>query len=247
MRLAVVADIHGNLPALEAVAADIERRKPDMVINLGDCVSGPLWPKETCELLRSLNWPTVRGNCDRGAARDETSRLSQSDRFAFERLDQTGRDWLLSLPPTIQFSDRILACHGTPDSDTDFLLESIVGGQFALATPAEIKMRLGAVQMPLVLCGHSHIPNCVCIDEGQFVLNPGSVGIPAFEAGIVDGVRVVSESGTPHARYAIVTDRGLHFEVEHHVIAYDHQSAVQRAQEANRPDLAMGLGRGMMR
>ena len=51
MRIAVIADIHGNLPALEAVLADIARRGADRILNLGDCVSGPLWPRETMELL----------------------------------------------------------------------------------------------------------------------------------------------------------------------------------------------------
>ena len=51
MRIAVIADIHGNLPALEAVLADIQRRNVDRTINLGDCVSGPLWPREVCDLL----------------------------------------------------------------------------------------------------------------------------------------------------------------------------------------------------
>ena len=51
VRIAVIADIHGNLPALEAVIADIERRAVDRTINLGDCVSGPMWPREVCELL----------------------------------------------------------------------------------------------------------------------------------------------------------------------------------------------------
>jgi predicted phosphodiesterase len=51
MRIAIIADIHGNLPALEAVLADIEHRTVDRVINLGDCVSGPLWPREVCDRL----------------------------------------------------------------------------------------------------------------------------------------------------------------------------------------------------
>ena len=65
MRIAVIADIHGNLPALEAVLADIERRNVDRTINLGDCVSGPLWPREVCELLMARDDLTIRGNHDR--------------------------------------------------------------------------------------------------------------------------------------------------------------------------------------
>ena len=65
MRIAVVADIHGNVRALRAVMDDIKQVAPDSVVNLGDCVSGPLWPRETAELLIRFDWPTVRGNHDR--------------------------------------------------------------------------------------------------------------------------------------------------------------------------------------
>src|SRR5206468_2220606 len=62
MRIAVIADIHGNLPALEAVLADIQCRGVDRTINLGDCVSGPLWPREVCDLVMALDDLTIRGN-----------------------------------------------------------------------------------------------------------------------------------------------------------------------------------------
>jgi predicted phosphodiesterase len=65
MRLAILADIHGNVLALEAVLTDLEHRRVDEVVNLGDCVSGPLWPRETAQLLMRLDWRTVRGNHDR--------------------------------------------------------------------------------------------------------------------------------------------------------------------------------------
>ena len=65
MRIAVIADIHGNLPALEAVLIDIARRHVDRTINLGDCVSGPLWPREVCDLLMASDDLTIRGNHDR--------------------------------------------------------------------------------------------------------------------------------------------------------------------------------------
>ena len=81
MRIAVIADIHGNILALEAVLADLARRGgADLFINLGDCVSGPLWPRETVERLMSLGWPTVRGNHDRRVrARSARSEMGPSD------------------------------------------------------------------------------------------------------------------------------------------------------------------------
>ena len=65
MRIAFVSDIHGNLTALDAVIADIERRGVDEVVNLGDTVSGPLLPLETAQRLRKLPWLHVAGNHER--------------------------------------------------------------------------------------------------------------------------------------------------------------------------------------
>jgi predicted phosphodiesterase len=65
MRIAVVADIHGNVRALRAVMDDLKQVAPDSVVNLGDCASGPLEAAETIDVLMSLAWTTVRGNHDR--------------------------------------------------------------------------------------------------------------------------------------------------------------------------------------
>ena len=87
MRIAILADIHGNVLALEAVFADLKFRNVDQVVNLGDCVSGPLWPRETAEFLRQLNWPTVRGNHDRWVTDWPPEKHNPSDAFAFQALD----------------------------------------------------------------------------------------------------------------------------------------------------------------
>ena len=101
MRLAVISDIHANLAALEAVLDDIETKSPDAIINLGDCVSGPLWPRETMELLEARGIPSVRGNHDRWLSDRPVERLAASDRFA---LGSLGEDWakkLYELPATM--------------------------------------------------------------------------------------------------------------------------------------------------
>ncbi|MFO0443312.1 MAG: metallophosphoesterase family protein, partial [Betaproteobacteria bacterium] len=67
MRVALVSDIHGNLPALQAVAAAIEAARADLVLNLGDIASGPLWPRETVAWLAGRGWPTIAGNHERQA------------------------------------------------------------------------------------------------------------------------------------------------------------------------------------
>ena len=68
MRIAVLADVHGNSLALEAVLADLGRRGADLLVNLGDCASGPLWPREATERQMALDAVTIRGNCDRAVA-----------------------------------------------------------------------------------------------------------------------------------------------------------------------------------
>src|SRR5215471_4841785 len=111
--IAVVADIHGNLPALERVVDDISRRGIETVINLGDHASGPLWPRETIELLMAQPWTQIAGNCDRAIATPEPSTLGPSDRFAFDRLTSAERAWLDARPST-EMLESVFAFHGTP-------------------------------------------------------------------------------------------------------------------------------------
>jgi predicted phosphodiesterase len=86
MRVAIISDVHGNLPALEAVIKDIRARGADLIVNLGDCVTSPLWPRETFEKLLSLALPTVRGNHDRLLNEASEAQLSQSERYAHSEL-----------------------------------------------------------------------------------------------------------------------------------------------------------------
>ena len=144
MRMAVISDVHGNLPALEAVLADVKYRGADFTVNLGDCVTSPLWPKETFEALQSLALPTVRGNHDRWIEEFSDDKLSFAGRFARKALTAEQRRALHSLPPRIDLGDGILACHGTPNDDSTCLLEeSHDDGRFVPARRDVLKARLG--------------------------------------------------------------------------------------------------------
>lgn len=246
MRLAIVSDIHGNLPALEAVIADINEAKPDLVINLGDCVSGPLWPQETLQLLQSLNWPTIRGNCDREVGETPVEKLGASDRYAFDMLNEVERQWLAALPKKHQVSEQVFACHGTPTDDDTYLLDQVEGKYVVLAARETILKRLGVQTTPLVLCGHSHIPNFIHVAEGRYVLNPGSVGLPAHDAKNNAGNIYYSESHSPHAKYALATVHDAGFDVELRAVDYDTSAAVAKAAEAGRQDWVQGLTYGVM-
>ena len=82
MRIAVVADIHGNVRALRAVMDDLKEIAPDTVVNLGDCVSGPLEAAETADVLISLAWTTIRGNHDRWLLEKSVDEMGSSDKAA---------------------------------------------------------------------------------------------------------------------------------------------------------------------
>ncbi len=121
MRIAVIADIHGNLPALEVVLAGIERRGVDQTINLGDCVSGPLWPREVCDLLMASDHLTIRGNYDRWVSAPNLKPIGASDRYAPSQLDPDHSHWLLQLPAS---ADAAYGIFATPTNDNQYLRDS---------------------------------------------------------------------------------------------------------------------------
>lgn len=234
MRIAVVSDIHGNLPALNAVLADIEARGVDAIVNLGDCVTSPLWPRETYELLEAIGMPTVRGNHDRLLTETPIGEMPRSMRFTHESLTAAQRDALAALPATIELQGGILAMHGTLESDKRYLLHDKVDGRLALASGASVRSRLEGVNAGLVLCGHSHSQHVAAVG-GMLVVNPGSVGVPRYAD---DDDLLVAEAGSPHARYAIATRREARWSIELFALEYDWSVVVERATENGRADFA---------
>jgi predicted phosphodiesterase len=251
MRLAVIADVHGNLPALEAVLADVATRRADRVINLGDCASGPLWPRECVEVLARADMATVRGNHDRwvgtsGEGGGEERPLGASDRYAAAQLDAAQRAWLAALPPLawIDAGPGLLAFHGRPADDNRYLLEDVSDGRLVRASADDIRRRLGGTAAPVVLCGHSHLPGLVRLDGTTLIVNPGSVGCPAYDD--PDAPAHMSEAGSPHARYALLAWSGEGVCVEHIALEYAWGDAARRAERNDRRDWAAALRTGFM-
>jgi putative phosphoesterase len=234
MRIAVLSDIHGNLAALEVVVADFTRRGVDAVVNLGDALSGPLLPLETAHYLMASGWTHLRGNHERQALAEPSPVDDPADIFARDRLDAAARDWIAALPHCRAFDDDVLLCHGTPRQDNECLLETIAPGAPRLATGEEIAERLGAQTCALLLCGHTHIPRAARGPRGELLVNPGSVGQPAWDDELPFYHAV--QNGAPDARYAIVERRHGVWQAELIALPYDHRSMAALARRNGRPD-----------
>ena len=243
MRIAFVSDIHGNLPALQAVVAHIARRGVDRVINLGDSLSGPLLPEETAQFLMAQDWLHLGGNHERQLLDQPVERMSGSDAFTRTRLSAPTLAWIAALPPVHRLDDEVLLCHGSPRSDLEYLLETVRPQGFGLASAAEITERRGDEPARLIACGHSHIPRAVRTADGCLLLNPGSVGRPAFDAS--QPVAYRAETGSPDARYAIAErDPAGVWRAELHAVPYDHTAMARMASQNGFPRWAVQLATG---
>lgn len=243
MRIAVLSDVHGNLEALEAVLADVAAHGPDVTVNLGDLLSGGLWPRETADRLLALDLPTVRGNHERQLLELPPERMSRSDRFAHDALLPHHRDWLASLPATLELPGDVLAFHGTPTDDLTYLLDTVDPDGARPATLPEVLDRLGPeAGRPLLLCGHTHLSRAVALPGGGLVVNPGSVGWPAYDDD--DPYPHVMEAGTPHARWALTERVGTRWEATLRAVEYDGEHAARAAESHDRPDVARALRTG---
>ena len=179
MRVAAISDIHGNLPALEAVLAEVDRERPDLMVFCGDVASGPM-PAETIDLLLTLQGARfVRGNADRGLIEqfDGKPRSDMAGPFAdwcASQITRRHRDFLAAFEDSVVIEGvdglgRVLFCHASPRNDTDV---------FTVKSPAErVRMLLAGVDANVVVCGHTHMQFDRMVDRIR-VVNAGSVGMP---------------------------------------------------------------------
>ena len=182
MRLAFVADIHGNLLALEAVLADLQQQKPDAVYLVGDQVNRCPWNNEVMALVTDLGWPAIAGNHDLivGMINTPQNRPPFTNRMRFPTLWWTQaqltethlavlRQWPEELTITLDGLPAIRVVHGIP------------GNAFVGILPEDREQKvhpfLTGVAEPILVCGHVHRPLARTVDRWQ-VFNGGSVGIP---------------------------------------------------------------------
>jgi predicted phosphodiesterase len=227
MRLAILADTHGNRPALEAVLADVERNDVDRILVAGDLTGGP-HSVETIRMLRALGATLIRGNSDNGpilyAAGQGPAAWRTDRQFALLRWGQRFLDgetlaWLAGLPEqrtvALPGAAPIRLVHGSPRHPTEPIIpdDPTLQERFRAAAltprydpPLLFTETLTLFGEPVLVCGHTHFP-WQAERGGRLVLNPGAVCGPL--------------NGDTGAQYALLTWDGGRWQAEHRSIPYD--------------------------
>lgn len=182
MKVAALYDIHGNLPALEAVLDEVRREGVDMVMVGGDVMPGPM-PRECLDTLLQSGIPTefIHGNGESavleslrgGTLETVQERFREGIRWSAQQLSADQRaliaQWPLTRRITIDGIGDVLFCHATPRNDTEILTK--------LSPPAHVAELFAGVKEPLAVCGHTHMQ--FDLHSGALrIVNAGSLGMP---------------------------------------------------------------------
>lgn len=226
MKIALIGDVHANLPALEAVLAHAGGEGAAAIWNIGDFVGYNAFPEEVVRLLDERGAVSVVGNYDLKVLRFPRRRelwkekkqplKYRSFEWTYEQLSVAGRDHLASLPRDrrLQLAGRsVLMTHGSPASIDEHLYPETPVARFA-----QLGELAGA---DLVICGHSHRAFVRGVGDTLFV-NTGSVGRP--------------DDGDPRACYATLEVAGGEPIVRHFRVAYDVERAVGAIRAAGLPE-----------
>lgn len=234
-RIALLSDLHANLPALQATLDDLDRRHAVDPLNavycLGDLGGYGAEPDAVQDLIITRGYPTVLGNYDEGVGfeRDDCGcsyvapfDIEMSDRsfrWTGEHTSPAHKAWLRTLPRAIRFEAedrRVLLCHGSPRDTTEYLFKNRSDGylrQFAPGGRAD-------ADADVIAFGHTHVPYHRMVDGVHFV-NTGSVGRP--------------KDGDPRAGYCMLTLDGRSVQAEQVRVPYDVELACQRLLDAGLP------------
>jgi putative phosphoesterase len=212
VRIAVISDIHGNLVALEAVLADVEKQDADEVWCGGDIAWGGPRPRDCIALVRDAGWPTVRGNTDVWVTGDPQTVSDPEER---RLLTQIGRahgishddeQWLINLPIGHSGPGSILLVHGTPTSPFTGPMPDEPASEFL---PYE-------GQANIVVFGHVHRAFVRRLADGTIVCNTGSVGLP------MDG---------DTASYLLIDQDGPDWTLRHRRVSFDREAVIAQARD----------------
>ncbi|MCL6605477.1 MAG: metallophosphatase family protein [Paenibacillus sp.] len=242
--IAVISDIHSNKNALEAVLRDADGRNIDLIVNLGDSLFGPVDPLGTARLLMQRdNIVNIMGNCDELLLQD----VYQSLTFNYVKplLQTVHEDWIKDHKYSWSYSS-LLFCHGTPWNNSRYLLEQIApSGDVIYKRIEQLTEELQSINQQIIFCGHSHVYHSMSLPEGKLVVNPGSVGLPAYQD--EEPFPHTMESGTPYASYCICRRDLIEEEswnIEHILVKYDWNEAAAQAEQNGRLDYAHPIRTG---
>lgn len=226
MKVALIGDVHANLPALEAVLADAQQRGVEAVWNLGDFVGYGAFPDEVVQRLQQEGALSIIGNYDVKVLKVKKKRKKWQHskppekwfafNWAYDNLSKSSRDYLKSLPKErrLEIADkRVLLTHGSPASSEEYVDSN---------TPEERLRGLAEMaEADIVICGHSHRAFKQKV-EGVWFINTGSVGRP--------------DDGDPRACYAIMQLRPRFFQLRHYRPEYDVEETVAAIRERGLPE-----------
>lgn len=194
MRLALIADVHSNLHALESVSEDIAEHSVDRVICAGDVVGYGAFPNECCSKVERLCSLCIAGNHDRAAVSKDTARMNPyaaaAALWTSGKLGDSERRFLSELEPDARSEAEgrsVAVFHGSPTDPNEYVYEDSAGEQMLEETGCE-----------LLVLGHTHVPFARRYGTG-LVVNPGSVGQP--------------RDGDPRGCFAVVDTRQLSCEI----------------------------------
>lgn len=183
--LTTFGDVHGNLPALEAVFADIEQRSLENLYCLGDLVGYGTFPNEVIQTVRERGIPTLMGNYDQGVGNDsadcgcaykleaDQKRGEQSIAWTNAHTSAENKAYLRSLPAHIPVQLdglKVLLVHGSPRKVNEYLFEDRPDDYF--------ERIMNGVDADVLVCGHTHLPYHKVLPSGRHIINAGSVGKP---------------------------------------------------------------------
>ena len=225
VKIALIGDVHANLPALEVVLAHAHQQGVEAIWNSGDFLGYGAFPDEVVVRLRAEGALSIIGNYDLKVLKfpKQKEKWGKSKhpqkylafQWAYEHLSKENRKYLRSLPEEIRLEvggKNILLTHGSPASNEEALTPD---------TPDERLRELAAIKADVIICGHSHQAFARQLDDTWFI-NPGSVGRP--------------DDGDPRTAYAILQIGPDLFQVEHFRLKYDVDRAVKAIRENGLPE-----------
>ncbi|MEH0157268.1 metallophosphoesterase family protein [Limibacter armeniacum] len=247
-RIGIISDIHGNSLALEAVIEDMEKNHVNTILNLGDSLYGPLDPAGTFELISELKMISISGNQDRFIleSREFKNKSNATLEFVLETLPEDAFVWLQQLEQVAEWN-KFFLCHGNLQHDDVPLIETFQNGQVHKKDPKTLEEEIMQLKQPIILCGHTHVPHILQLQESKkWVINPGSVGLPAYDDDFPFYHKM--ESGSPYAKYTILDlEEDEVISISQRNIKYDFEHAALQAEKLNRSDWAYWIRTGLVK